>query len=122
MTTRARYLGAKGVVVDGFVRDLEEHQDFPVFARGSSCLGAATFTRACSIQTPITINSSFRYPSIIIQSGDVVIGDRDGVVVVPQHLIEKVVEICQISVEVDSQIMSDLQSGISVEESMKRRR
>lgn len=41
MSTRAKYLGAKGVVVDGRIRDVEEHREmgFPVRAAFPLCLG-----------------------------------------------------------------------------------
>lgn len=36
MSNRAKYLGAAGTIVDGRIRDLQEHRDlgYPVFARG----------------------------------------------------------------------------------------
>ncbi|KAM0190721.1 hypothetical protein ACHAPI_009247 [Fusarium lateritium] len=87
MSTRAKYIGAGGVIVDGRVRDLGEHQEmnFPVFARETSILGSGSFTRASEIDVPLQYNND-----LWINPGDILVGDRNGVVVVPPKLMESV--------------------------------
>lgn len=71
--------GAVAVVTDGMIRDQETLENFgkPVFAGGITPAGPVGEGR-CNVGTPITLGSQ------VISSGDLVVGDLDGVVVVPQ--------------------------------------
>ena len=83
----AQYRGARGAVIDGGVRDVDYiiKLGFPVFAR---------------YKTPRDINGRWRLVghnvSIVIggvhiKPGDYVVGDRDGVVIIPQQIAGEVV-------------------------------
>ncbi|KAF4124317.1 Demethylmenaquinone methyltransferase [Geosmithia morbida] len=119
MSTRAKYLGAAGVVVDGRVRDVGEHQEmgFPVFARGTSILGSNTFTRASEINVAVQFRDD-----LWINPGDVLVGDRDGVVVVPPGLAEQVIELCGARAEIDEQTFEALRKGESMKSTLARLR
>jgi regulator of RNase E activity RraA len=87
MATTARVRGLEGTVIDGAVRDVRElraigHQ---VFARRIS--PATSVGRLVSVakQTPV------RCADVTVHPGDYIVGDLDGVVVVPQAAAEKVV-------------------------------
>lgn len=71
--------GVVAVVTDGMIRDQETLEDFgrPVFAGGITPVGPVG-DGPCRVGTPITLGSQ------VICSGDLVVGDLDGVVVVPQ--------------------------------------
>jgi regulator of RNase E activity RraA len=56
----------------------------------------------------------------IVRSGDVVVGDLDGVVVVPWEMVGKVLVECEKGVEVDGKCMDDLKAGRGVEETFKK--
>jgi len=76
----------RGFVVDGSFRDLDgvvEH-GFPVYSRGQhpGVRGDAMLT---GVNTPARIGPATAMP------GDVVLGDRTGVVFIPPHLVEEVV-------------------------------
>jgi regulator of RNase E activity RraA len=75
-TAQAR--GIAGLVVDGAVRDLEALRDlrFPVFARA---LSAAS----CDKDGPGEINVPIACGGVVVSPGDLIVGDADGVVVVP---------------------------------------
>ncbi len=84
--TKARYRGIAGFVVDGLVRDLErirELADFPVFARGVTPIGPLH-------RGPGEINHPIAAGGIVVQPGDIVLGDLNGVVVVPRTSAEDV--------------------------------
>ncbi|KAI1387015.1 RraA-like protein [Hypoxylon trugodes] len=108
MSTRASHVGASGVVVDGRIRDVNEHRelDFPVFARDTSILGSNTFTRASEINIPLQVNGD-----LWVNPGDYLIGDADGVVAVPPWLIESVVELCEERAEIDRKTIEALKRG-----------
>lgn len=84
-TFQARLKGVAGVVIDGSVRDVAEirQANFPCFARIISPMGSAK-------ETPGSINIPIECGGIIVRPGDIVIGDDDGVVVVPP---DKAVEV-----------------------------
>nr|RBR01784.1 hypothetical protein FVER53263_12267 [Fusarium verticillioides] len=111
MSTRAKYLGAEGVVINGRMRDINEHKqfNFPVFSRGVSILGSNTFTRASEINVPIRDGGD-----LWINPGDILVGDADGVVCVPPSLIEQVVALCQERAEIDEKMFAELRNGAAM--------
>ncbi|KAH0383005.1 RraA-like protein [Aureobasidium sp. EXF-12298] len=113
MSTRAKYLGAQGVVVDGNFRDLNEHREmeFPVFAKATSALGSNTFTRASGLNVPVQFTSETQQRPLTIHPGDLILADLDGVVVVPVEHAEKCLEICEKRFEIDEQTMAALKKG-----------
>jgi 4-hydroxy-4-methyl-2-oxoglutarate aldolase len=74
----AKRLGVAGIVVDGLVRDVPGllDADIPVFARGH-CPNAG------NRNGPGEINGAVTFGGVVVQPGDLVVGDRDGVVCVP---------------------------------------
>ncbi len=81
MSTKARHRGILGFVVDGLIRDLPPIQalgDFPVFARGVSPIGPLH-------RGPGEVNFPISAGGIVVHPGDLVVGDRNGVVVVPRE-------------------------------------
>jgi RraA family protein len=81
ISTKARHRGAQGFVVDGFVRDLPNIQelDLPVFARGITPIGPLH-------RGPGEINFAVCCGGVVVNAGDVVVGDAMGVVVVPREI------------------------------------
>jgi regulator of RNase E activity RraA len=87
MGTTAKVRGLAGAVIDGAVRDITELRrlQFPVWSRRVS--PATSVGRMVSVdkQVPVTCGG------ILVRPGDYIVGDPDGVVVVPQEAAEKVV-------------------------------
>jgi len=84
--------GGTGVVIDGGARDIEgvlEIPDFPIFNRGwdPSFLAGMMLM---GINTPVRIGRAAVMP------GDVVLGKREGVIFIPAHLAQEVVETSEI--------------------------
>ena len=113
MSTRAKYLGAQGTVIDGLFRDLNEHRDmdYPLFARGTSSLGSNTFTKASLLNAPVQFTSPTQHRPITINPGDLILADLDGVVVLPVEHAEKCLELCEERFKIDEQTMAALKSG-----------
>lgn len=82
MTMAAMRQGCRGAIVDGGVRDTDKILDlkFPVFCKYRTSNGMLGRFRMTNWQTPIRIGS------VIIQPGDIVAGDIDGVIVVPRAM------------------------------------
>src|SRR6266567_8025973 len=79
LTTAAQAAGIVALVIDGEVRDVAaiEQHGFPVFARGVALRGAAKAGPG-SVQVPIVLGDA------LVRPGDWLVGDDDGVVVVPR--------------------------------------
>ncbi|MEZ0485607.1 4-carboxy-4-hydroxy-2-oxoadipate aldolase/oxaloacetate decarboxylase [Fibrella aquatica] len=87
MSLGAKTRGLAGLVIDACVRDANdiEAMDFPVFSRGL-CIRGTSSLEGGTLNEPIIIGE------VIITPGDYIVGDRDGVVVVPQDRIDEVIE------------------------------
>ncbi|OJJ54323.1 hypothetical protein ASPSYDRAFT_498483 [Aspergillus sydowii CBS 593.65] len=124
MSTRAKKLGAAGIVIDGRFRDLAEHQDLGIglFARDISILGSNTFTRSSELNVPVTYTSAEGGEAVVIQPGDYIVGDADGVVAVPVDKVEGCVDLCQSRYEIDEQTRECLENGDEMGPTIKKLR
>jgi 4-hydroxy-4-methyl-2-oxoglutarate aldolase len=79
LTVQAMKAGVAGLVINGCVRDAGTivGLGFPVFCRGLS-IKSTTKVQAGKLGVPVDIGG------VVINPGDIVVGDRDGLVVVPQ--------------------------------------
>lgn len=77
----------QGLVVDGVIRDIQAIRDldFPVFCIGTTVAAGNKFGGGV-IQVPVAVGG------ISVQPGDYIVGDADGVVVIPQDQVEEVIE------------------------------
>jgi 4-hydroxy-4-methyl-2-oxoglutarate aldolase len=89
MATTAKVRELEGTVIDGAVRDVAEIREIghSVFARRISPATSVGRMVSVSKQTPV------RCADVLVTPGDYIVGDTDGVVVVPQHAAAKVIEL-----------------------------
>lgn len=108
--------GVEGVVIDGATRDVEELKDypFPVFARGTISASAVSLSMG-------QINVSIQCGGVNVNPGDIVVGDADGVVVVPRAMAEKVLIIAEKISALDDASIQWIKAKIPIEEIRKRR-
>jgi 4-hydroxy-4-methyl-2-oxoglutarate aldolase len=87
MSLGAKTKGLAGLVIDGCVRDADdiESMDFPVFSRGLCIKGTGNHGEG-------TLNEPIIMGEVIVYPNDIIVGDRDGVVVVPFAKIEETIE------------------------------
>lgn len=94
--------GAAGVIVDGVIRDVVESREhrFPVFARGVSPIPAKRVGDG-------GMNVQIRCGGVIVNPGDVVVADEEGIVVVPRARAEDVLEKAQAKASADAKLSLD---------------
>lgn len=87
VSTKAKHRGIAGFVIDGLIRDLPGIQDagMPVFARGVTPIGPLH-------RGPGEINFPISCGGIVVNPGDIVMGDKNGVTVVRKDFAEEVLE------------------------------
>ncbi len=106
----AKIKGIEGVVVNGAVRDIDEIKKikFPVFAKAITPITGKKRIATISINTPIEINN------IKIHPEDLVVGDENGIVVIPH---ERALEVLRIAMEIEEReekVRTLITSGKSV--------
>lgn len=109
-STAAQGRGALGVVTDGALRDTNEISaiGFPAFGHLTRPYDYKGRMRVKSVHTTVICGG------VEVAQGDLIAADRDGVVVVPQQWIGKVVELANARARKEKTVLADLQSGMSV--------
>ncbi|KAL4894017.1 ribonuclease E inhibitor RraA/Dimethylmenaquinone methyltransferase [Aspergillus ambiguus] len=122
MTLRAQALDAAGVVIDGRVRDLNEHRSlkFPVFAKSVGTTAGGEVCRPSEMNVPIRLNSDTQ--DAWINPGDYIIADLNGVVRLPQELAEQVLEAIPPIAEADAKCAEGIRAGRTVQDVFKEYR
>lgn len=102
--------GACGAIIDGMTRDSADvvHLGFPVFAEGTRCRDVRGRATLESINKPVTLHGVTVYP------GDLVFADSEGIVVIPRHLEEKVLEMAFSVVKKEKSVLLDIANGVDV--------
>ncbi len=116
MSTAAMKRGAVGAVCNGFVRDT--HQvlalGFPVYCRGSYALDQ----RGRGVVREY--RGHLRFGQVVIHPGDLIVGDVDGVIIVPKEREEEVLTKALAKVRTESEVRKQLRNGMLVTEAFAR--
>ena len=107
LSTAARVRGANGAVIDGYTRDVRQimQMQFPVFAAGMKPVDSAGRGEVMAYNCPVNCGD------VIVNPGDIVFGDIDGVVVIPKADGEAVVERAIRTVEGENITREELLKG-----------
>lgn len=116
MTATAKGLGVKAVCIDGGIRDTHQilEKDFPVFYKyrvSNGSLGRCLITH---YQIPIKIGDT------VIRPGDIVLGDIDGVLVVPREIACDVLLRAEEIIRNENKIFGWVAEGQSIHEITKK--
>jgi regulator of RNase E activity RraA len=98
-----RNKGAVGVVIDGKTRDINEIEEkIPLFCRGAIIRPTDFQFKLVKAQVPVV------FDGVTISPGDVVVGDRDGIAVVPAARVDEVIYQCEMIVGVEAEMQEAL--------------
>jgi 4-hydroxy-4-methyl-2-oxoglutarate aldolase len=103
----ARNRGAAGFVTDGLVRDLDDLETIglPVYAMGVT-------PNSPQRRGPGTVGAPVVCGGVVVASGDVVVGDRDGVVVVPRARISATLESLELVKAAEAAALERVRAGL----------
>lgn len=106
LTLQAMEIGLGGLVIDGCVRDGNDviESGFPVFCRGLSIKG--TEKKALGkINVPIVVGG------VRVSPGDIIVGDRDGLVAVPKDSVTAAIEASEVRMDQEEEMRRSIRSG-----------
>lgn len=101
--------GAVAVITDGLVRDVEEikARKVPVFARGLSPKGPHK-------NGPGTIGLDVSIGGVLVRTGDIVVGDADGVMVVARDRAEDTLANLKAVLEMEKRMVGEVNGGLRI--------
>lgn len=110
LITRLAMRGAAGVVSDGGFRDAAGigALDMPAYHARPSAPTNLTLHEALDINVPISCGDAPVFP------GDVMLGDRDGVMVIPAHLADEIADECLGMESFEEFVLEEVRSGTSI--------
>ncbi|MDA8228324.1 MAG: RraA family protein [Desulfitobacterium hafniense] len=116
LTLLATKKGIEGTVIDGVCRDVPTIRElkYPLFSKGHFMVTGKDRVEVDAVQIPVTVGG------IKVCPGDILVGDENGVVVIPQ---DKADEVYKIAVEIDEAeegIASLISEGYTIREARKR--
>jgi 4-hydroxy-4-methyl-2-oxoglutarate aldolase len=107
LSTASRARGARGAIVDGLVRDIQKIEElgFPVFAAGIKPVDS--MGRGCVTAYNVPVECG----EVLVNPGDFVFADFDGVVVVPKDIVSEVIELASEKVRRENSSRAELMKG-----------
>ena len=110
LSTRAAYLGAAGVLTDGSVRDtrLIREMKFPVYCAATNPMDTKYRGKLMLYDVPGEIAGAR------VESGDLVFGDVDGIVIVPRAILHDVLDKALAKVSAENVVRDEIRAGGSL--------
>lgn len=107
LSTASQVRGAAGALMDGCVRDIKPilAMGFPVFHSGIAPLDSKGRGKIMALDVPIEC------AGVPVASGDLVFGDADGVVVIPQAVEQQVLNLAFEKIKGERSTLADLRRG-----------
>ncbi len=116
MSTRALKVGAAGAVVNGFSRDTNEilKLHYPVFSAGTYAQDQGPRGKVIDYRISIEIGG------VKIHPGDIIYGDRDGIIIVPGEIEEDVFEAAIEKARGEKLVKKALEEGMTTVEAFRK--
>jgi regulator of RNase E activity RraA len=108
LATHALNKGLEGVVLDGRTRDVCEIEKLmPLFFRGPINRPTDNRYKLTGVNVPIVCDG------VLINPNDIIVGDRDGIIVIPANFVDDVIYQCEMIVEVENEMAGALKRKAS---------
>jgi len=116
LTTAALNTGCVGAIVDGAIRDVSKisSMNFPVFARGTCVYDSLNRQRVIDIDVNVEIDG------ICFAPRDLVIADRDGIVVIPQSVEEETLHLALAKVQGENTVRDAIRQGMKATDAFRK--
>lgn len=116
LTATAKKRGATGAVINGYYRDTEKvlEQNLPIFSRGSFGQDSLVRTQVADYRCKIEIGN------VLVQPGDLIFGDFDGVVVIPKKYETEVVLKALEKARGERVVRKEIENGMSSTEAFRK--
>ncbi len=116
LSTAARARGAAGCVTDGLVRDIRaiRAMEFPVFHGGIGPLDSKGRGKMMEADVPVACGG------VLVNPGDYVFGDADGVVIIPAGVAEEVFTTALAKVDAETTTRDELAAGATLADVFRR--
>lgn len=116
LTTMGSMKKIGGTVIDGVCRDTDHSLQlhYPIFSKDHYMRTGKDRVQLEAINVPVTLSN------IRVNPGDIIFGDADGVLVIPQEKAEKVLEYASHIEEAETQIRNAIKSGMRLDEARKK--
>ncbi len=98
--------GAAAIVADGGIRDFDEIRQMPI-----PCYVRGTHASAMEDQVGVEWGEPIRIGGITVLPGDAVLGDAEGILVIPPHLVDPVIEKAEATVAKEEFIREKMRTG-----------
>lgn len=107
LPTRMKMRGAAAIVTDGSFRDGQElaELDFPAYGREVTASTRLSYHHVADLQVPVSCADVAVYP------GDILVGDGDGVMVIPRHLAVEMADLCEARDELEKYLSYRIGAG-----------
>ena len=115
LTAMANQRGVAGTVIDGVCRDVQRALglSYPIYSRGRFMRTGKDRVEVSDVNRPVTVGG------VQVRPGDLLLGDADGVIAVPQEITDEVAEICAVISEREDAILKDVLAGSSIAEARR---
>lgn len=110
--------GAKGIVIDGGIRDkmgLLAIPDWPVFVRYTSHIESNGRYTNQAVEVPIAITGQLK-KQVKVRPGDFIVGDCDGILVIPKEIVQEVLAKSERVWQAECDTRRDLANGMPFKE------
>jgi regulator of RNase E activity RraA len=116
MTTTARGRGAAGAVIDGYHRDTARllTHDWPIFSRGAYAQDAFVRSVVTSFRAEIDV------AGVQVRPGDMVVGDLDGVLIIPSAIEAEVIENAVEKMRAEDVVRESIANGMSARQAFAK--
>lgn len=113
--------GCVGSLVDGGIRDIKwiGELDFPVYARYHTPTQSITRWKVTGSQVPVFLRGATS-KTVSVSPGDFVLGDQDGVVIIPAAVVIPVLEKAEALTRQEESIRAELRNGLTLADALAK--